>query len=60
MNVSLTPELKLDDLKAAISEGKKAIDEGHYTKINNAEELNDFMEDVKKSAAAKMKEKEIS
>lgn len=60
MNVSPTPELKLNKLKAAISEGKKAIDEGLYTEIKNAEELNDFMENVKKSAATKMKEKEIS
>lgn len=53
-------EIKLRELKAAIGEGKKAIDEGRYTEINSPEELDDFMEDVKKSASAKMKEKEIS
>ena len=53
-------EIKLGELRATIQEGKTAIAEGRYTDIKNAEELDDFMEDVKKSASAKVKGKENS
>ncbi len=47
-------EIKIEELKREIQKGKKAIEEGRYTTIDTPEEMQDFMNDVKKSSRAEL------
>lgn len=47
----------IEELKHEIQKGKQAMDEGRYTTINNPEEMQNFMDDVKKRGQAKLNKK---
>jgi len=51
-------EIKIEELKREIQKGRKAIEEGRYTTISNPEEMQGFMDGVKKSGQAKLNKKE--
>lgn len=50
-------EIKIEELKCEIQKGKRAIEEGRYTTINTAEEMQGFMDGVKKRGQEKLNQK---
>ena len=51
-------EIRIEELKLEIQKGKIAMDEGRFTTISNPEEMQGFVNGVKKRAKAKSKRKE--
>ena len=47
-------EIKIEELKREIQKGKKAMDEGRYTTIDTPEEMQGFMDNVKKRGQEKL------
>ena len=51
-------QIRLNQLKEMIMEGKRDMEAGRYTTISTPEEMDEFMEGIKKRGEAKLKQKQ--